>query len=466
METSSPRGYRELDRLLPQSDLREASPEYVAGRACGLADGALLPGCKYSYESLSADDLHRIFHLVEQGGDLLFLGCVAWNLGHALMDNQDYEQAAECFRRVLSSGRALEDRFLIEAARLADRVCCELSVDRHANGGLREAQRRLARSLFQVEQEDLDSIAETLDDAATASVPPARLTALLDFESERPANGSLPDSSTLLGNGRVTYADVSASARRLLRVRFFGRFELSCDGVAVPVRGSNKALTVLKYLLAHQSQPVSQDYLMGWLWPESNARRARWSLNSAIYTLRKLLDGHLPPVAPPGYILLDHDRYQLSSLLRLSSDIQEFESCFEVGSSLEKRGRTSEAAAEYRKALELYRGDYLVEDLYEDWTMIERERLANSYLEMLGRLIVCHMDSGQPEEGIQLCYRMLEKDECHENAHRLLMRCYDRLDLRVQALRQYRLCEQTLREKYGIAPSQETQTLHRNLLEV
>ncbi len=35
----------------------------------------------------------------------------------------------------------------------------------------------------------------------------------------------------------------------------------------------------------------------------------------------------------------------------------------------------AEAVAEYEKAADLYRGDYLTEELYEEWTVIERERL-------------------------------------------------------------------------------------------
>jgi hypothetical protein len=35
----------------------------------------------------------------------------------------------------------------------------------------------------------------------------------------------------------------------------------------------------------------------------------------------------------------------------------------------------AEAVAEYEKAADLYRGDYPTEDLYEEWTVIEPERL-------------------------------------------------------------------------------------------
>ncbi len=144
--------------------------------------------------------------------------------------------------------------------------------------------------------------------------------------------------------------------------------------------------------------------------------------------------------------------------------MDEFDGCYEKGRLLEKAGRLSEAVAEYEKAVEIYRGDYLVEDLYEDWTMVERERLSNAYMDMLGRLAIYYLEAGQPQESIRSCYRVLEKDHCHEDSYRLLMRCYVRLGLRGRALRQYRLCEKILRQEYATVPSPETQSLHENLL--
>ena len=248
-----------------------------------------------------------------------------------------------------------------------------------------------------------------------------------------------------------------------LRAQFFGHFEMFCDGEVVSLGRNGKALAILKYLLAHRARPVSQDHLMGWLWPESNLKKARWSLNSAIHVLRKLLS-NCPASVLENYILLEEGYYRLCPTVRVETDIDEFDVSYEQGRRLEKAHRTEEAAAEYEKAVELYRGDYLVEDLYEDWTMVERERLANAYVDMLGRLAVHYMEAGQYQEAIRACYRLLEKDRCYEDSYRVLMRCYVSLGLRGRALRQYRLCEKILLQEYGTTPSSETQSLYRDLL--
>src|SRR5215211_6933081 len=247
-----------------------------------------------------------------------------------------------------------------------------------------------------------------------------------------------------------------------LQARLFGHFELLCDGEVVHLGRNGKALAILKYLLAHRTRPVSQDHLMGWLWPESNLKKARWSLNSAIHDLRKLLSG-CSSSESINYVFLEDGYYRLSPSVRVTTDVDAFDRHHERGRRLEKDRRTREAAVEYEKAIDLYRGDYLIEDLYEDWTMVERERLANAYIDILGRLAIHYMEVEQHQESIRACFRVLEKDRCHEDSYRLLMQCYARLGLRARALHQYRMCEQILGQEYGTSPSQETRSLYVRL---
>ena len=248
-----------------------------------------------------------------------------------------------------------------------------------------------------------------------------------------------------------------------MMARFFGHFEVSCGDDPVPLGRNGKALTILKYLLSRPHRPVSQDHLMGWLWPDSNLKKARWSLNSAVHGLRKVL-GSCSSLPGANHLVLEEGYYRLCPDLGISTDVEEFDRRYEEGRRLEGLGRGGEAAGEYEGAVALYRGDYLVEDLYEDWTMVERERLSNAYLDMLGRLADHYARAGRTQESIRACYRVLEKDRCHEDSYRLLMRCYAHLGLRGRAFRQYRLCERTLDQEFGTVPSPETQALHEELL--
>jgi len=159
---------------------------------------------------------------------------------------------------------------------------------------------------------------ETIEENDQQRQPPAD-------RRHTPTNGSSGSSSALL------------TPQSTLRVRFFGHFEMLCDEELITLGRNGKALTILKYLLAHRSRPVSQDHLMGWLWPHSNLKKARWSLNSAIHGLRKLLS-ECPASsgsANPYVVVLEEGYYRLCSEVQILSDIDEFDHHYEEGRRLE-----------------------------------------------------------------------------------------------------------------------------------
>jgi len=394
-----------------------------------------------------------------QRDDRLPLDAAAWKLGHDLIDRHEYERAAECFRRMVLLAEASGDRLSVQAVEVAVELCAALSREQSVEKKLRDVRKVLGRDLSRLGHEEVSiargALAACLEERSTTA--PHTPSAYTVSEAVGATVGRIASPPTE-APGRVT-------VRPRLRIRFLGRFELLRDDEVIRLGRNARALAILKYLLAHRSErSVPQDCLMGWLWPESDHKRARWSLNSAIYALRKLLGSYLPPLPPSEIILFEGGGYRLSPHVSLSTDTEEFDSRYEEGRRLEEIGRVPEAVAEYEKAAELYRGDYLIEDLYEDWTMIERERLVEAYADLSRRLAVRYMEGGRLREGVRACYRVLEKDRSDEDAHRLLMECFVRLGQRARALRQYGLCEQALRNDYDTPPSPGIQALYTSIL--
>src|SRR5918912_3322345 len=153
-----------------------------------------------------------------------------------------------------------------------------------------------------------------------------------------------------VGEEFSAYLPQAPARKPSLQVFFFGQFEMLCDRNAMQLGRSGKALTILKYLLANRRRPVSQDHLMGWLWPESNLKKARWSLNSAIHGLRKLLSD-CPSSSLTNCIVLEEGYYRLSPDVRVTMDVDDFDRHHERGRQLEKNRRMREAAVEYEKAI-------------------------------------------------------------------------------------------------------------------
>ncbi len=396
-----------------------------------------------------------------QSRDHLPSGSAAWRRGHDLVERREYGRAAECFGRMLLSAEGSSDRLSAEAAMVAAQLCATLSREQSVGERVRDALRTLSPNLSRLSYEEVNHARAALVGCAEAESLVA-CHASPDYMTDEVTGAMVGRASTPAG----AIATGTVAAGPCLWVRFFGRFELLRDGGEAVCLGRNaRALAILKYLLARRCErPVSQDHLMGWLWPESDPKRARWSLNSAVYALRKLLGGCLPSLPASEAILFQGGGYRLSPRILLSTDVEEFYSRYEEGHRLEDAGRVSEAVSQYEKAAELYRGDYLTEDLYEEWTMIERERLLDAYVDSLRRLAVRYTEVGQPWESVKTYYQILERDRCDEYTHRLLMECYVRLGQRARALRQYRLCERVLRSEYDMMPSLKTRTLYASIL--
>jgi LuxR family transcriptional regulator, maltose regulon positive regulatory protein len=269
----------------------------------------------------------------------------------------------------------------------------------------------------------------------------------------------MTDTQKLNPDKRDTSSPSAVSDYPRLWARFFGEFELVCDGEPVPLGPKGKTLTILKYLLAHKPPSVFQDHLMCWLWPEVSPKQARWSLNSSVRLLREVLK-NCTGLARCDVLVLEDGRYRLSRCIEVLTDVDEFDERQEQGRCLEREGRTEATIVQYERAVGLYRGGYLLEDLYEDWTMIERERLSNAYVEMLYRLAIQYLKSEQPWESTKACRAILKEDACHEAGHRLLMECFVSLGLRSQALNQYHLCCHMLKSIHDMEPSLELRALY------
>jgi len=231
---------------------------------------------------------------------------------------------------------------------------------------------------------------------------------------------------------------------------------VSRNGQIITHWHSLKGQSVFKYLVAHYGTPISKDVLMDVFWPDADPESARRNLHQAIYSLRQTMRRGEPNFQP---IQFENECYLLNPEIDLWLDSEVFARNAQEGRQLEASGRQDEADVAYQRAEELYLGDFLEEDLYEDWTRPARERYRNAYLDLVDRLCERHWRKGNYPAVIELCGKLLAKDNCNEKAHRRLMQCYQIQGQHGLAVRQYRLCVDFLKDELGVSPSAETRNL-------
>jgi DNA-binding SARP family transcriptional activator len=242
----------------------------------------------------------------------------------------------------------------------------------------------------------------------------------------------------------------------LLTVYCLGQFRVSVGDQWISSWPSGKGKSILKFMVANYPRPISKDVLMDTLWREADPVAARNSLYVAIYGLRQAFKAVLRGFNP---VLFEDDHYLLNPEMSVWQDVEEFVRLHQAGQELEQSGKLEETIQVYESAANLYQGDFLADDLYEDWPVHTRERLRITYLDTLDRLSRIYFNEGQYLSCVNLCHIILTRDNCREDAHRRLMRCYGRQGQYQLALSQFQACVEALRGEMDVDPEPITKQL-------
>jgi DNA-binding SARP family transcriptional activator len=238
-------------------------------------------------------------------------------------------------------------------------------------------------------------------------------------------------------------------------VQMLGAFSMTIGDLTVKLSAS-RGLSLLKYLLLHHKQNTPREVLMDIFWPDADPETARNNLNVAMHSLRKALR----TVIFLPVIVFEDGAYGLEPNLQVWLDVEEFERCVKAGQRLETRDQLTAAVNEYETAVSLYQGDFLEQNPYEEWTVLDRERLRVAYLDTLDRLSQIYLSQERYAACITVCQLILTRDRCREDAHCLLMRCYSRQGQHHLALRQFQICVEALHDELEVEPGPETTQLH------
>jgi DNA-binding SARP family transcriptional activator len=254
------------------------------------------------------------------------------------------------------------------------------------------------------------------------------------------------------GTNETTGAEPHAtdSYREGLQVHCFGHFEVIRDGHTVHDWRRDKAKALLKQLLAHHGF-IKRDVLMDLLWPDLDAEQAVRNLRVTLHALRRAIESVSVGDATP-YVLTRGDTYEFNPSARARVDTQVFATLYEEAAGMWRRGRIEESLSTCAAAQAMYREEYLIDDLYEEWTFVPREELKNQYLLALTRLADAALMLNDHESCIGYCHKILARGTSREDAYQLLMRCHSQMGRPGRALRWFELCRETLRRDLNVSP--------------
>jgi LuxR family maltose regulon positive regulatory protein len=261
--------------------------------------------------------------------------------------------------------------------------------------------------------------------------------------------------------------DASVKGRQsgqLIQVYCLGPFRVRVNQKTIETWKSTKAKSLFIYLITQQGKPVSKDILMELFWPGFAPSLANNSLKTAVRLLRQTFSSAYVGGSDCIWIKYQNGHYMVNTDVNIWLDVVQFEYHWNTGKQLEKDQKLDEAINEYKAAESLYCGDYLEENLYEDWTSLRREALKDIYLTILNKLATYSMEKDNYYDCITNCQKILTKDPCREDAYRHIMRCYSRLGQRNRAISWYNLCKNVIMKELKMPPDQHTIVLYNALL--
>jgi DNA-binding SARP family transcriptional activator len=243
-----------------------------------------------------------------------------------------------------------------------------------------------------------------------------------------------------------------------LEALFFGGFQLLRDGQPVAFGQQWSLLELCRYLIAQRGRPVPRDELLEVLWPSTAASpNGLHRLHVAISAVRRRVD---PDGKADAFIRLDGECYRIPETA-VETDFARFDDRYNEAKLRLAHGDGARAASAFRAALEQYRGDFLADHPYAEWTHLLRDHYRERRLTTLAILCECAAVSGNPHSVIELATEILAVDNLRETAHRHLMRARYESGERALALLQYDTCARLLRKELGVSPSPLTTQLYQ-----
>lgn len=222
---------------------------------------------------------------------------------------------------------------------------------------------------------------------------------------------------------------------------------------------SRKASALLIYLACTQ-RPQRRETLADLLWGDCAPQQAQSNLRTTLVHLRDRLGDCLQSTEGQLSISPRHpcrvDTLELQrQLVRLLPN--------------QRTLLTQPTAEQLEEALHLYQGDFLAgfhvqnAPYFEEWVLLEGERLRRMVIEGYQRLVGFYLAQGEYKSGLRSVDRWLALDRLDEIGHSQRMHLLAADGQRGAALAQYETCRRILQDDLGVEPVEQTILLYESI---
>lgn len=244
----------------------------------------------------------------------------------------------------------------------------------------------------------------------------------------------------------------------LLRMSLLGSVVVTQAQQEVTGFRSRKALALLIYL-ACTNGSQRREALADLLWADCSQQQALSNLRTTLVHLRDRVGDCLH--SSHGYLTLNPQQPCWVDTVELQRQL--------AGLLAQSAPLSSTDAEQLEQTLQLYQGDFLAgfhlqnAPYFEEWALIEGERLRRMVIEGYQRLVDCYLARGEYKAGLRSVDRWLALDRLDEIGHsqRICLLAAD--GQRAAALAQYETCRRILHDELCVEPAAQTTRLHEQI---
>jgi len=267
--------------------------------------------------------------------------------------------------------------------------------------------------------------------------------------------------------GKEAAIDLGTSRHTLvLRVYLLGQFraerwsEGSWKALDNHIWQRRRARALLGCLLSSPRRRLGRERIMQFFWPDLDRDVAANRLNGAVHELRQILEPDSGQLASSKLLRLERDMLELADETYIWVDAEAFEHLMREAHATHD---TQQAEHLLEEAAALYKGSYLLEEMYSEWATPRRDALQRTWIGLLLDLAQIRIEHKALVSAIEVLDRLRSTDPTNEIALQRLMILLIHLDRRAEAIQMYQQHVETLRRDYESKPLAETHQLYQTL---
>jgi class 3 adenylate cyclase/DNA-binding SARP family transcriptional activator len=243
-----------------------------------------------------------------------------------------------------------------------------------------------------------------------------------------------------------------------VEIQLLGRFSARRAGEEIPPAafGGRLVRVLVRILVTRRGSFVPRDGLAEALWPERMPADPTTNLRVMVQRARSAL-------GEPALIVTGAGGYSFAAGNGCVVDSEVFLARVQGGHGHLIAGEAAAALREYRSALELWAGEPLAEDVYEDWASAPRAALWRAHLQALEEGAEAALSLRDPGQAVALAERAVAREPLREPAALLLARALAASGDQVAALRAIDGLRRRLGDEVGLGLSAEAVALETRL---